>query len=536
MIAAIRHTMVTLTCFAIGWLAGGVSPEAASAISSRTAKAAAAVDSAAPAETELDRLFRAAARASGPGAQIKAALDLAAAINPADFHRALIKAQLELPAHSASALFTNALVLRWTKSDPAAAAHWCLGNTKYFIQDVVRLWAEQDPTAARAFLDTLPAASRREATSGYAEALADTDPAAAMAFLRSGAEADACIMALRRLAQKDPHWLLEQAESLPASGRTTARAAAGREMAKKDLSAALAWAISQPDQSGITESIIRSIKDPGQTMSALMSLPAALQQSAAENVYIDHANASTMLAALRDVSGPSPFRDTLLRNSVYNAMQDKPSETAANLQTWFPDCPELWAANAARAWAGTDPTAAMAWVKTLPEAARAEAQQVLEILQKSVAAENANTPLDRVLAKMEARKSDSEDIVLLSPDERTSLLQDPTFQTSVARENILSTFGEEWPEEYAHWLASQPQSGNIPDKIQEAAHSWSREEPAAAAAWVESLAPGEVRTRASTAIASQWATFDPTAAARWVQTLPAGPERDKAMAALESAK
>lgn len=54
---------------------------------------------------------------------------------------------------------------------------------------------------------------------------------------------------------------------------------------------------------------------------------------------------------------------------------------------------------------------------------------------------------------------------------------------------------------------------------------WAQRDPLAAAAWVETLPPGEPQQWAAANLATNWGRHDPAAAASWIEHLPAGPAK-----------
>ena len=531
----LQRLLLTATCFAAGWL--GTSAfwkEPPPGVTDRTIPlAAATAATSAPSASRLDALFATVSRASGPGAQVRAALELAAALEPGEFETAMSRA-LELPANSAMTLFTSAAVLRWTAADPAAAARWCSGNAGNLVHDVVRLWTERDPGAARAFMDSLAGEKGRSARAGYAEALADTDPSAALEFLRRESRDGEPRAALARLAQRDPAWLLENAEALPASRRSDARGAAVRVMAQRDFAGALAWSAQQPDREALVQGLMKNAASTEQALAAFHSMPGAWREAKVWELGSFLERQDDALAALRDAPGLTPeMRGHLLNSVGYAAARSDPAGTAARLQEWFPEQASSWAGRAASAWHEQDPAAARAWVERLPEPARTAAQKGLEQAEKLAAPAAAATPLERLQAKAAAGiYSGSEDALNLSPEERARFLSQSAQGELPQASTVIRAIQSEWPEDYARWIAAQPAEESTRDKLPEFAGTWAGEEPDAAAAWVQSLPAGEVRSAAAAQVAGQWSALDPGAAQRWVDSLPAGGDREAAQAAL----
>lgn len=529
----LHRFIVILVCFVAGWLAASaVWPEPAATRTARIIPQAPAKNRPA---AELDDLINAVHRAGGPTAQMKAALALAASLSPADYQRMLERVRF-LP-EAAQKFFTPAVLRRWIEMDPATAVKWCVGNAD--LNDAMRHWTERDPAAARAFVATLPALYRNSAVSGCAAALAATDPAAAMAFIaRFGIDEYPVAPALHQLAKHDPGWLLKRSESLPASLRGIARTMAVSEMGRNDLTATVAWARQQPDQTALLSSLLNGIKDQRAALSVITCLPQHLQQSlldswASELSRKDHKETLTLL---NDVQGLSEQAVKRLMDSAvrYLAAKD-PAAAAAQLQTEFPNRVDMWAQALARTWAVTDLSAAKAWAATLPEGtARQQAIQTIEQIESRQAVATASTPLERLLGKGQpSRYVDQGDVLRLSPAERAAILQEisgPKQKDDYRLANIRGGMKQFFPAEYARWLAAEPEQSSQTSQF---AREWAGEEPQAAAAWVLKLPAGEAKTTAIACVAGQWAALDPAAARQWVQSLPPGPERNTALQAVQ---
>jgi hypothetical protein len=239
---------------------------------------AATADNTAPALPTVNvkpRAARAADAASDPMslAEVEAALlelpnlprskmwervnEIAKAIHPTDIPQALAFAA-KLPKDVQTSL-RYSLVARWAETDPRAAMEFA-SNIKNFnernqmILSVLRGWAKEDATSAAAWVEQLPAGRlRNDATSAIACALAEKDPEAAFAMLKTAkTDRNQGYSTYHELfetwAGKDPATAaLRAAEIKNWQQRQQAYQNIARRWAEKDVTAALAWAKSLPD-------------------------------------------------------------------------------------------------------------------------------------------------------------------------------------------------------------------------------------------------------------------------------------------------
>jgi len=486
------------------------------------------------AQEKPDDAIIAVHRAGGPGAQIQAALALANSARPEDFRRLLEQARF-LPANPYQALFRRALLRRWMTADPAAAAAWCAGSLDNQVDEAMRLWTLQDPSAARAFLNTLPAHHRRKAVAGIAEGLAERDPVAAMKFIAAADEDDAWELrrAFRIMAQAGSRQLLESAESLSGELRGAARGVAVEEWTRQNTAAAVAWAQSQPDSHDLVMRALNSSRDKTAAFQALMTLPPALQKQVASSCAYElfRADPFSMLDQIgqRKDLPPEVLVNLSEAASYYAAAQD-PAAALAKLQSAFPDNAGNWARNLARLWAEKDTTAASAWVATLASPLREEMQGVVTSTVSRSEQAAAATMGQTAIANLRHSQYVSPGTVLRLPSaDRSALLEEmSTLQPGDQRLwNSERGFVEHYPAEYARWLSARPDLETRRNAISNLTQSWSAAEPAAAAAWIVTLPDGNSRDQAMDSVLRNWNQTDPAAAAAWAGSLPAGPERER---------
>ena len=82
--------------------------------------------------------------------------------------------------------------------------------------------------------------------------------------------------------------------------------------------------------------------------------------------------------------------------------------------------------------------------------------------------------------------------------------------------------------EAIRYLAAHPDAGNPSQSpavntsklASNLAVAWSRRDPPAASAWVETLPAGETKSWARKNLAANWANYDPDATEQWISALP----------------
>ncbi len=126
---------------------------------------------------------------------------------------------------------------------------------------------------------------------------------------------------------------------------------------------------------------------------------------------------------------------------------------------------------------------------------------------------------DRVYRNMLTKWTDAQ---LADLDRQFHNLPD-ALKTKVAV-NLVTDYGDRKGKIYGRaiqYLAATPeQHPQIIGTATNHALNWSRNDPDAAAAWVDGLPAGETRDWVQKNLASQWSSVDPTAAERWLGTLP----------------
>lgn len=488
----------------------------------------------------------AAVETSGdPAAQMEAAVDLASRLDPRDFGEFLDNLRL-LPAHAAQGLASRAVLRRWVAHDPTAALHWCVARDPNLVAGVLDEWARQTPPDQLAqFLDQVPAGQRAQAIPSVFNALASSDPEAAMQFLSQPITAESIHRldrALRHLANQDPDWLLKRAESLPDHVQAQARKAVAQSMAETDAAEAAAWAAAQPDRSELLRSLAdRKDADPS-LIAAIASLPHEEQSGMYLPMYNwDPTRAPAMIDAIvahRDQFGNSMLRNLLEGAANYAVRADDPGALANQLLALGTES-SFDVNGFASQWAQRSPEAARAWAASLAD--ETQRRDALTAIDTTVnpPTENLGPSSAEKLAQAFTRGNPQEIHRLLAVGEAERLQAlDAGFSQMLqpadsARDFSRSSWRQmtlRYPAEAAQWLSKNVETENFEkwsQPLTTTAAAWAAESPRAAAEWAAALPPGETRAWAAANVIGQWKRFDEPAARAFLETLP---EAERAIA------
>ena len=505
--------------------------------------------------------------AGDPSAQTAAAVNWARSLAPSDFRRAL-EAVDRLPAHTAQDMAKRAILRRWAAADPAAALHWSVGHDPELVGTVAAECIRTDPSLVESVFTALSAADPAalgkngnlvvDAVSQMFNVLATRDREAAMDLLtRSELPAwesrfFALRPALRALAGQDPAWMLERAESLPASDRADVRASVAQALVDSDPVQAIEWARHQPDSRELLKSLLVQPKDMPSLIAGLATLPAADQAFVAKSGVTSwgKVDAKLILDALEAQAphlSPAAMKG-LLRGSIPSLLAAAdPGVLANRLLALGIDTEGFSVSNFASTWARQSPDASRAWATALTdETWRASALEAIEEATRPPAEHPVLAPVEEILQDAATGElSAPRELLALDPADRRRVL-DVSLERELAllrsralaeknqpdegtdpfatHEPVLRQIGQRFPSETARWLSDtlSPESTPVlmPALTTTAAH-WAMEEPRAAAAWTQSLPPGDARAWAAFNVYEHWRQFDETASQHWWESLPA---------------
>ena len=349
------------------------------------------------------------------------------------------------------------------------------GTMSWVWQKVLAAHAEQNPTAALAALQSAPISQHRESLSAMLGAIAGKDPQAAFAWLAALPPELRVVAEVRPIyqawARTDPaavaaHWL----QTDPAGVRLNVNEFAF-SWVEKDPEAALAW-----------------------FQKNLPDIPAI-----GVPLY------------LGGIAKTDPQRAAALFNQL--AGENRPS-----------------ADSIAQNWPGTGFSDAIQWAAGLSnEVEREGALNVL--LERAPPMPEAER---RALIAAAGPESKVGFRSLLEFDQ-SQALQTFTTQPLERRLELWQALHESGntpsPEAAApllsNMLAASP-GGLLTGAAATITTRWAQHDPGAAAAWVETLPPGEPQQWAAANLATNWGRHDPGAAAAWIERLPAGPAKSLA--------
>jgi hypothetical protein len=267
----------------------------------------------------------------------------------------------------------------------------------------------------------------------------------------------------------------------------------------------------------------------------------------------------------------SPSRDTLLANITTTWAQQDP----AGLLTWAGTnltgpAYDSTALAAMKQMATSDPASAAAYMAQNPDSNLAS--QIIPTLAYQWGQQNAQAalvwaqslPTDNPTQRNAALSGVFNSWTFSDPASAATYLQqnfatDPVYGTLVSQ--VVGTWGASNPQAVLTWAENLPQSDAQNSAISTAITSlarvdpqtawtdaqqlsgsaqvsvlstWATQQPAQAAAALQSLSPGNNLDTATADVAESWLNQDPNAASQWIDTLPQGPARDAAVNQLVS--
>ena len=307
----------------------------------------------------------------------------------------------------------NDLYVRWANSDPnaAATAAWEVRGTEpSALTDVVKTWAAKDGAAAEAWVGQLPSGAMRKVLErGVGQALADSDPAAAMAWaakcqdpyisqfifkaalpkyaasdlsgalqaidgMPAGKMRDSAISAATWAlsANGDSKGALQLFARLPAGPeRNDAASAISYHMGTSDPRAALDWLVANGTLAGnVRNSTIQAwlAQSPDEALSWAKALPSGENRDAAlssiAQIYIpkDTAQAEALFTQLTP-DGQERFARPMIRQLAARDL-DQARQWAETVHPG--EAQAIAFGYVADGWYKQDPAAAAQWLKTLP--------------------------------------------------------------------------------------------------------------------------------------------------------------------------
>lgn len=497
--------------------------------------------------------------AGNTAARMRATIDLANSLAPADFAAWLDGGWFTLSNGPEMKLFSEILMKRWQQEDPEGCLAWRLKHGEG--KETELEWAAKDPQRLLAFFKTHKDDSEELKMLGK---IAVHSPDLAIQRLCEMAAAGLREDAMRSseellevLAKKSPETLSAALDSLPAHLRTEASVAISKERLASGFSDEIHHLSELPDGWEVFSRCISQTKKFRETLlDELENMPPQWRAKLSGMSYnwISAGSAPRWWDANLEGAGFSAAEARSIRLQALNRMSDSNPELTLQKMGEIDLTPserELPLAELFRSV--RDLKKARTWVAGLPtEEERTAATAILDERSKPAKpAENfANLTPDEYLAKLAAGTvpqdgpgaSYSQGLALDST-KLSSLgagfkeLPDNQKQTVAA---ALISFQNDLPWQdplrgnairylVEHPLPAAP-AGSEWEGVTAASSFYainlSRGNPAAATDWVKTLPDGEAKIWAQKNLAVNWAQYDPKAVDQWMQTLPADSRAD----------
>ena len=400
----------------------------------------------------------------------------------------------------------NMLLSRWGESDPKAALAWAQGQTSGIttfgvenfriggdnglsITPLFNSWLKKDSSAAKAWLEGLPADSlfRRGLLPSFVFGLAQRDPAAALSLARS----------------------LSNAQGQDDFSRRNIISRALNGWCLQDADAAIAYVGQLPaDQNKISilESMIRTLapKDPVKALNLLEQIPSENQQNYALRTIGSSWAESDPKAALDFANQQTdPKVKSEILKGVIDGMAQKDPKGALELALSLPktdDSRENRISDVLFDLSESDPKGAVGYAMNL------------------LSDMNRNKRISRLAGEW----------VRGDPQEALGWygsLTDPKLKEQVAG-NMIGILSQDDPAKAINLLDSIP-LGNVQNQaLTTIANNWARIDQKAALDWANQQTDPEVKSRILEGVIEVKSVKDPNSAFQLAQSLPAGNSRD----------
>jgi len=487
-------------------------------------------------------------RDKNPTTQAAAAARLAARLTPAEWSLALSHLD-EFSLNLTRTIFEAAVVRRWAKHDPEAAAAWGLKTFGVLAAVAAGEWVKIDAESAKAWFESLTPQQRAadQLQGAYYLALVKLDRDAAFASMLAHADDPqfGIPWAEQEMVSIAPEESLALSEKLTNKGiRESIRSAVAREYGRRDPSAAVAWARQQPDADALLPAVFQQLKEPPAHMiPALAELAPEGQKHILDKSWPwwERGDPFPTLGALR--LAPENLSMESRQHLITRMMESMTrhydiAESVRRMESEYGDFAGLWEKRVAAEWSRLDPAAAQAWIEQWPtgplrdQALAAHAEAAKRSANAAAPRDPTENTLRMLAGDVQPLRSDpdafarntSRQLNRLESEQRRQLWERaadlPADQRTRARENLVTFTAVTDPHEAATWL--QPAPGESPDTglASRLAANWALDDAPAAARWTTSLPEGEAKTWATWNLARQWHRVDAPALERWAHSLP----------------
>lgn len=386
----------------------------------------------------------------------------------------------------------------------------------YYTNRVLFAWAEQNPAAVFAYVESTDPAFLEMATGAF-ELLAESDPDRLLALaerLPTALARDARRAVLMTLAETDPVAALARADEWlpPGQNHESTVASIAQIYGRENPEAALSWAraLEPPNQAALT-AVLQGIAqvDFDRAVDAILADADRSEQTVGMPFGL-------ALMFMMSPSGDSNF------GRLANRLAGSDVPIARNML-----------ANVLSRWANSDFDTALGWATANAERLDTSAFQSLAQQVARESPDLAIETLGRVPASQQqgwiegvARGLAQTDI-----DRALNFLEryrgQPAFDNAVTTVVMLAAMAD--PVRASRLVETLTDSPRAMSAASMVASQWAAQDPQAAIAWAQTLDDEQARGNSLQTIAGTWAQSDADAARSWLLRMPSGATRDSAI-------
>ena len=454
-------------------------------------------------------------------------------------------------------LFNKILTERWQKEDPEGILLWKIKNNGGSTGELLANWAETEPERAAAFLKNLPDKNLQlQALSQIAR----KNPALALQCLRdlppSSTSGDGSgsyynRQTLLELAKSSPAELQAALSSLPANLKSQAESILIGQRLQTSFTAEFQQLLDRPDGWKIVSENLSTVKDlKGKILDQLADLPTGWKASIASSSssLIDAANASKWWDADLEGMGFTDRDAKRIRTTALGRLSSQQPEQALKLMATSEMDASSRSSVISNLFHNLKPDAENGESLIALLGSDGEKDQARQIIESNRSPSPSEQKIEKPadwLATVAAdpkpnnsyqylsmlRQWEPEKIAELGNQFR-AMPDDSKKQVAqlIASNSGSRSLGPELVGDAIRYLVAQPppteeekQTGSH-NTIAQASYfavNWSKSDPAAASAWVQSLPSGDAKLWAQKNLAATWSQYDPQEAGQWVKSLPA---------------
>jgi hypothetical protein len=466
---------------------------------------------------------------------------------------------LEFLDGTIESVFYQILTERWLEAEPLVAARWMLENGKGSSSRALEVWVTKDREAALRFVTELPVSKRGELLPGLILAVGRTSVPEALLLLEHWRMPELqTYRILPAMARQDRAALVSHAQGLRGAARTELIRAAAAAWLVDDLP----WVVSLMQREGIGPELFGDLINSGENGAGRIFIE---QAGALPDGWLESMQPSDLrllcLGSEADwlaLTGPRPGISAEVLGKIqiqaastpwwYNDLR-APGLKLVESGDWLPMEARLKIAETlTRRWKD-DPEAARRWADSLDgELHTAAIKGLAAMTEELEATQKPNSPdsPDDVIRALQSGNQVRLSELDWSVAQTAQAVRAAKAMTPGTAVDLLPTMGLRHlpkpvaaavleralaaPDDHVHGPNSNNQSRD--KATYEFAAKWAAEQPAAAAAWVESLPSGEARLWAAKNVALQWEEYSTAEVRAWAAKLPQA-ERDAVLGVLK---